>query len=209
MEDNDLFSAEFQSAFAAHLATSKACGRWMAEWIERLETEFPDSRWRDFKNLNFDDELSALPGNLAAEIKRPNLPEKLCGLWFGLYHPIVDGQAKLACYVWGSKFYAENDDLQWAREATWKPAYRRLPSKILQEIYSISYKDDETSMSTMGEYAIGLMYAAALAITAVTNGLLDALDENDCPVVVGFDAGGGFKIGSFRNRQFVRDVASI
>jgi hypothetical protein len=72
MECDDLFSLRFQNLFAGFLGTAETGEGWMLDWIEKLNAEFPDPGWHEFKSLAYDEELTSLPQELAQEITLPD-----------------------------------------------------------------------------------------------------------------------------------------
>jgi len=64
-------------------------------------------------------------------------------LWFGLFNPVYEGEDSADIYVSGSPYDPANGD--WACAVCWKPRGAYARSRVLKEVFDISYGEEGLS----------------------------------------------------------------
>ena len=175
-----------------------ASGVGVAEGMETVlafcEKARPHADWSVLSKLPYGN-LSELRSWLVRVFEHEPPPQKIVGLWFGLFNPVVDGVVVCDLHLCGSeRFSADPGDKSWAVGPEWRPTERNAGSRILTALYLVAHRDG--GLGNDAEYALALAYAA-LAVSEVLRAetSFPRLKET-VGVAVGFDSGDFLTLGS-------------
>lgn len=177
----------------------------------------PHPDWERFGALDVASDLEHLRGWLTTACSTP--PDgSISGLWFGLFNPVYEGedQGSADIYVSGSPYDPANGD--WVCAVSWKPRGAYARSRVLKEVFDISYGEEALSyvkegvsyydkavlsehgerfLMNDGEYPLCLAYGA-LAVRRLATELDPRVPLGDAQrraLFVGFDSGDLICIG--------------
>jgi hypothetical protein len=176
----------------------------MSEIIDECARHCPHPDWALFRRLDIDVDLEHLRGWLVDAFETPP-PERISGLWFGLFNPIRDGEAVADMYVCGSPYDPENQD--WACAVSWKPPGAYADSSVLRDVYRIDWDEGtfrEEGRQKGGENVCAAEFPLCLGYGALAvRWLLSEIDPrivlgdaHQRAIFVGFDSGDHICIGA-------------
>lgn len=175
----------------------------MSKVVDVCSAAFPHPDWERIAKLPFEQDVANLASWIPAVLEQNPPKIALRGLWFGLCNPVTDDDEVTAdVYFAGSKsFAADDEDCTWAKDLTYTPPDAYSGSECLRKIYSIAYPKRRKrggALENDAEWSLCL----AFSLFALQE-LLKSMTPKDfrskassIGVVVGFDDGDFFKVGS-------------
>ena len=165
----------------------------MQRMIELCEDARSHHDWRQLRELPYNN-LSPLRQWIVRPFQDEPPAKDIKGLWFGLFNPVVGGEAIADMYVCGStRFDSEDPVHDWACDPQWWPEARYSGSEILADIYRIAYQQD--GLGNDAEYPLCLLYAC-LAVRGLLTPPPDEIARlENVGVAVGYDSGTGINLG--------------
>ena len=196
--------AKLHRWIVAELGRGRPIEKSMSALIDKCEKSRPHVDWSKLRELPYSD-LQPLEDWIRRVFSKGRSRRPLKGLWFGLFNPCPDGRHPVAeIYVCGSdRFDPDPEDNSWAVGPKWWPKGRYAESKILADLYRISYRQragasaQKDCLGNDAEYPLCLGYGL-FAVKKLLEKMEPALilgKSDSIGVAVGFDSGDFVLVG--------------
>lgn len=177
---------------------------WWFDYCEKVASE-REALWKRLRNLDFQKDADNLSQWLKRLLKKEPPPEKISGLWFGLFNPVLDdGDPSCQMYVGGSSaFDPDSDSNEWACQLSWRPKGQYSTSQVLTELYRPVEAITKGQVSYLGEPFLCHGYIA-LVVANWCHGPMRANLLGDAAVravVMGHDSGDFYRIAVLRAKR--------
>ena len=165
----------------------------------------PHVGWDRYTNLDWDQDSRQARDWLGALLREDPPDPTISGFWFGLFNPIVQGQASSDFYIVGSAQYPSDD---WTSDQGWQPAGRYAHSPAQAEIYRLAEADGSDVLAVV-DYVLTFAHAAATVndLIAGTDPDLFLGAAQRRGIAVGHDSGDAFFLCELNARGFDRSAA--
>jgi hypothetical protein len=186
-------------------------GQAMQRLIDIHAQDMPSGNWQPYRELPFDSEVSRLARDWFPRViaDDPPLRVPVKGLFFGLFEPIIDGEAVADFYVGGSSRFEIDSEWDWAVRPAYFPELRYANSPILAGIYRLAYgQPDGLKNDAEESLCLGFVAFSAKQFLAEADYTLIVPSNGSVGVAVGWDSGTPLYIGEITPDGFkVRDAA--
>lgn len=165
----------------------------------------PEAEWDRFVNLDWERDSRHAHDWLRSLLRDDPPDAAITGFWFGLFNPLVDGQAASDFYIAGSAHYPSGD---WTRDQDWQPAQRYARSPAQAEMYRLA-ENGGSAVVAVVDYVLTFAHAAATVndLIARTEPRLLLGSARRRGFAVGHDSGDALFLGELGERGLDRSAS--
>lgn len=179
----------------------------MQRLIEFGKDRHPHDAWEACARIDF--ATADLRRWLSNVLKRESVPDSVCGIWFGLFHPVIgaDSACTTDVYIGGAEEFDPDDEcFEWAAgPLPWAPE-PRAESEVLSAIHRLAYPSGKLSdQSGIGNELLeplALAYVGLCIREIFGRSLCEASVPDSIGVAFGWDSGDGYLLGYLSRSAF-------